>query len=138
MENFKEELPNIQGEIVIYSDLIINCEEINQLLSVQPLYCRQKGEKIRENLYSIDSGWRYATEKIQSVNIEDVIHILMNMLKGKEERLCKHLQENSLNLKIGFVIRPCEEKPFPGIFFSREFIAMCNALNAEIDIDVLW
>jgi len=138
MENLIEKLPNIQGEIVIYSDLHINCNEIQQLLKITPTKYQQKGEMIRENLYAKDSGWSYATEVIETFDIEDVTQILINILKGKEEGLCEYLQKNSLNLKIGFVIRPYEEKSFPSIFFSREFIAICNKLNAEIDIDVLW
>lgn len=138
MDNYLKEYPTIQGVIVIYSDFPINCYEIQQLLEIPPTRCLQKGEKIRENLFAKNSGWEYTTDIINSFDIEDVTSVLMEILKGKEERLHEYLEIKSLNFKIEFVIRPCEESPFPGMYFSREFISFCNKLNAEIDIDVLW
>ena len=110
---------------------------MQRILNIDPTKCQQKGEIIRENLYAKDSVLLYATEVIRASDTEDVTQTLTNALENKEDKLGEYLRINSLRLKIGFTVRTYEGNPFLSIFFSREFICICNKLNAEIDIDVL-
>lgn len=133
----EQEMPTIKGELIIFSDSIINFNEMQHLIKVNPTETMQKGDKIRENLFAKNSRWLYSTNTIETFDIRDVSIELMNIIKDKYDELSYYLKEKLLNIKFGFVIRYIAGNSFPAIYFEHDFIEMCNLLKAEIDIDVL-
>ena len=122
-------------EFVIFSDLQMNHNEITNILGVEPKKIANKGDTIRYDLYEKNSYWLYSTKHIDTLDVEEVIEIMLKIINPKIKELSNYLNINKLESKFYIVIHNYTDT-FPNYFISRDFIKTCYFLNSEIDTDV--
>jgi hypothetical protein len=123
-------------EFVVFSNEVINHQELTEVMGISPTKAIVVNEIIRNDLKAIDSSWIYQTDKIDALFIDDIAQNVYDLINPRILKIIDYLKHNSLECKFNFVIRtPCEES-FPSLYFTKEFIRMCSFLNASIDTDV--
>jgi hypothetical protein len=136
----KTEQEKSKGEIYIelclYKDTRFDTSLISLETGMTPKISYSKGDIIRKNLYWQQSGWVITTNKIHTSDVGEVTTEFIEQIRDKLPVLAKVQQKYSLDAQIEIVIS--SNIYMPAISLSKEFIALANALNANIEFDIYY
>lgn len=121
---------------VIYSDKIIDHNEITNYSGLVANRSYIVGEKIHENLRATESLWLYSSSEVNTLSVDTLLDDFISKISGRLESLKLHIIKNKLNVRFNIIVK-YRGDIFPSIFLNTKFIAICNELNAAIDIDVV-
>ncbi|WP_438348010.1 DUF4279 domain-containing protein [Paenibacillus sp. FA6] len=125
---------NIKVEFSIFGDEF-DPGIITDTLLITPTRTWFKGDNIRGNLFRKETCWELATEYEESLDINDQIDEIKELIKNQEDEIVKLIRQNKLECKFDVVIN-IENNVKPAIYLNKEIIKFLHDLGAEIDIDL--
>jgi hypothetical protein len=125
----------IKIEFAIYHDLKLDHREITRIIGWKPTSIWNKGDQVQKDLFRKESVWLYATEYIDSLNLESILDNLIQILEPVVLPLGEYIKVNNLNSKFDIVLRIANNQP-PSHCLPKRFIHLCSKLNSEIDTDI--
>ncbi|MBA4411371.1 MAG: hypothetical protein C0397_18370 [Odoribacter sp.] len=125
----------IKVEFTIYNDLILNHEEITKIIGCEPTVIWNNGDQIRKDLFRKESAWVYSTGYVDSLHVDSILDILIQMVEPIVIPLSEYIKEHDLNSKFDIVLRIAGNQP-PSHCLPKRFIYLCSQLNADIDTDI--
>ena len=111
---------------------------ITKALDLNPSETYLKGDKIKEgkNIRK-DTAWSINTGYEESYDINDQLHKICILLKGKEEELVLLKKKYFLEILFMIVIK-IENDEKPGIYLEKSFISLLNTIDAEVVFDIYF
>lgn len=123
---------NIKIEFSISSNKKLNFEDITQRLEVLPTsQCLLHLNKQDRPEYT----WEYATDKIETLDVGDVISQITQRFAAKEQILRDIKEEYDAVLKCCIVVE-IEQGQTPGLYLDKETLHFLSNIEAELDIDL--
>lgn len=112
-----------------------NPDEVTSKLNINPTRTAIKGDAINELHSRKETSWTLSTEYEESLDINDQLKIVVNLLKDKVDALISLQMNHKLNSKF-FIVVVIEDGQAPALYFDSDFIKFAGLINAEIDIDL--
>jgi hypothetical protein len=141
MEKFSTQIKLI---FVIFGDVLLP-DEITNLLKVHPTNFWIKGDPIplQKGLLRHDdkvpirqeSAWEFSLDFIKTLDVDIVLDQFERVFENKISILKDYILENKLETSLNIVVEIADEET-PSIHFNKRIIKLCEALGAEIDIDI--
>lgn len=125
---------NVMAEFIIVGDHF-PIDEISNRLALEPTGYYLKGEKVREGIERAETCWFISTGYEESLDINDQLNKLINLIEEKECDLLAMQSEYELEYKFCVVIR-VEQNEKPAIYLTQEVISFTNSLKAWFDFDL--
>jgi|JI10StandDraft_1071094.scaffolds.fasta_scaffold77767_5 hypothetical protein len=133
----KQRRTQINLILTIFGDNF-DTENLSTVIGLQPVEAWQKGEPIKGNplgLQRPETAWTYELGFHQTLFLNEVTDVFFHRFDSRKELIAKILIQGKLECKI-YVVIEIYEKSLPAIFLDKKFVALANALNAEIDMDL--
>ena len=124
----------VMAEFIIYGEHF-PIEDVSKRLALEPTGYHVKGEKIREKVERIETFWFINTDYEESVDINDQLNQLIELLKEKENELLTMQSEFAVEYKFCIVIR-VEKNEKPAMYLTQEVIAFISSIKAWVDFDL--
>ena len=126
----------IMVEFSISGDNLIP-EIITQKLGITPTEQWTKGEEVEGRSYPRrHSNWSIGTEYEVSMDIDDQLKKIYELLRSKLDILRELREEYRLEYQIGIIPR-IMNNGIPSLHFDRWFLEFANNIEATIDIDLV-
>lgn len=112
-------------------------EVVTERLGIQPTRTWKVGEKVHPDnpLKRFYTCWKYEIQKLETLEVEDVLEPLYNLFHPKVETINQLKQQFDLTVQIELVIE-IENGRTPGLAISPEFSRFASSMDALIDIDM--
>lgn len=126
---------HIKAELLITS-FNVSPTLLTEKLGIEPTQAWAKGDDvIGKDLKRKDSLWLLSTVYQESLDVNESIALLMDILKPEKNALqeIKRLYDVKYTLEIMIKIR---DEEAPAIYFNTNCIQFINDIGAEIDIDL--
>ncbi|MEK4512126.1 DUF4279 domain-containing protein [Paenibacillus anaericanus] len=125
---------NVKVEFSIFGDQFDPNIVTNTLL-IPPTRTWLKGDRIQRELFSKETCWELATEYEESLDINDQIDKVKNLLQDRKDQVVKLIRQNNLECKFEVVIN-IENNETPAMYLNKDTIKFIYDLGAEIDFDL--
>ncbi|MDO7908780.1 DUF4279 domain-containing protein [Paenibacillus sp. JX-17] len=109
-------------------------------MEMSPSYSYSKGEPVYSGSdelirYREETVWSYSHEYQESLDVNEQLHEILYLTKGKEHVLHSIKKEYSLIFRINIAII-IEEGITPALYFHEPLIRYVHSIGAEIDVDL--
>jgi hypothetical protein len=123
-------------EFTIYGDKLVP-QVITDRLGITPNEQWRKGEKVPGRSYPRrHSNWSLSTDYETSLDVDDQLKKIYNLLKTKIQILKEIKDEYNLGYQI-VIIPNIEDNEIPYLHFDRWILEFINDIEATIDIDLM-
>ncbi|WRP07408.1 DUF4279 domain-containing protein [Rossellomorea aquimaris] len=125
----------INVEYCLYGD-DLNPDDITKHLELVPSLSYKKGDLIKKNriMTRLEGCWEIETGYSPSIDINDALSKLEDILNGKTDKIMEIKRANKLESKLTLVIKIYDNE-VPGMYFSPSTLSfIVNDLEAEMDI----
>lgn len=109
-------------------------EEITNKLLIKPTETGRKGERGRYRILT-ESYWEVSTDYEVSLDINDQLHKIVNLLKDKKDMIVELQNSLELECKFQLVIKVSNEQT-PAVYLEEEMIHFASSINAWFDFDM--
>lgn len=108
---------------------------ITKILNILPKRIYLKGDIIRNTQRFYEkSRWICGTEYEESLDINDQLGKVLNLLQDKKSIFIQLMKEQYLSYTFGIAIK-IEENQSPAIYLTKEAIQFASEIEAEFDVD---
>ena len=111
-------------------------EDVTIRLGISPTETKVKGiipeGKKRP---SIETSWKICTKEEVSLDLNDQLHHLIDLIGDKVKPLCDIKSSLGVNFVFSFIVK-IENGEKPAIHFSSDSLNFISSIGAEIDIDL--
>ncbi len=113
----------------------LELSRLTQHIGLNPTKFWSEGEQIQKSklVYKHD-GWMLATNKIETLYIQEPVEELFKKLKPALSRILEAITLFNLEPEIQFVIY-AEKQHRPALCLNKEIIRLISELGADLDID---
>jgi hypothetical protein len=116
----------------------LDVEALSEIIGLSPTAFWKKGDQIpnrRQGLLRKETCWEYSFEFIQTLFLDDVYNLFIELIQPNIALVEKYIRENRLETKI-FIIIEIINNEEPAIYITKNLMEMLLKLNGEIDIDL--
>ena len=112
-------------------------DAVTESLGVQPTHTWKVGDRVNTHtpLMRDYTAWKYETETLETLVVEDVLDPLLENFGGKVDIINDLKERLNLNVQIALVIT-MENGRTPGLVIWPAFSRFASSINAFIDIDM--
>lgn len=119
----------------IYGDSF-DIDDITYRLNIFPTETKLKGIiPVGRKRPSIETSWRISTNEDESLDINNQLTQLIELLHAKTACLCDIKSLSNVNFVFAFVVK-VENGEKPAMHFSTDSLKFISSIGAEIDIDL--
>jgi|GEM_PF-436056 len=128
----------IMVEFIMFKEGEFPVDEVKTQIDIAKCKINKKGDLIRfgeyKQLSRIETHTiiEYTTGYIETINVEEPIKIMYDMLLPREKQIVECVEKYDLTAKFCVVINLTDN---PAILLSCEFINLVSRLHAEIEFD---
>lgn len=102
---------------------------------ITPTRTWHKGDPIRKDLYRKETYWELGTKYEESLNINDQIDKVIDLIQDKKDQVRRLMREYNLEYKFEVVIN-IENNAKPAMYLNKDTIKFIYDLGAEIDFNL--
>jgi hypothetical protein len=120
----------------IYGD-VFNSNEFTELVGISPTACWNKGDLIKNNKKEkkrLESAWEYSINNIDTIYFEEISDEYVKLFIDKVDKILVFSENNKLTIKFDIVLEIVKDNGVV-MSFNRNFLAIVNKLDAEIEVD---
>ncbi|WP_128101529.1 DUF4279 domain-containing protein [Paenibacillus sp. DCT19] len=110
-------------------------DEVTSKLEITPTSVTRKGDIINVKHSHQETSWTVGTEYEESLDVNDQLIKVMNVLKEKTDEINTIQAQNQLKSKF-YIVMVMEEGYTPALYFDSNFIKFADSIHAEIDVDL--
>lgn len=125
---------NVKVEFSIFGDGF-DPNTITDTLQITPTRTWLKGDNIKGDLFRKETCWELATEYEESLDINNQIKKIKNLIQDRKDEVVKLIRQNNLECKLEVVIN-IENNERPAMYINNETIKFIHDIGAEIDFDL--
>ncbi|MCG7376764.1 DUF4279 domain-containing protein [Paenibacillus sp. ACRSA] len=109
--------------------------EVTSKLEFTPTSITRKGDIINAKHSHPETSWTLSTEYEESLDVNEQLNKVMNVLKDKVDEINTIQVQNQLKSKF-FIVIVMEDGYTPALYFDSNFIKFADSIHAEIDVDL--
>ncbi|MDR6723629.1 hypothetical protein J2W91_002091 [Paenibacillus amylolyticus] len=109
--------------------------EVTSKLEITPTSITRKREIINAKHSHPETSWTLSTEYEESLDVNEQLNKVMNVLKDKVDEINTIQIQNQLKSKF-FIVIVMENGYTPALYFDSYLIKFADSIHAEIDIDL--
>lgn len=110
-------------------------DEVSSKLEITPTSVTRKGDIINVKHRYPETSWTLGTDYEESLDVNDQLIKVMNVLKEKASQINTIQVQNQLKSKF-FIVIVMENGYTPALYFDSDLIRFADSIHAEIDVDL--
>lgn len=129
------ESTTVMAYFSIYGDNF-DTEDITIRLGITPTEVKVKGIVPEgKKRPSIETSWKICTKEELSLDLNDQLYRLINVMDDKVHTLCEMKSSLDVNFVFSFIVK-IENGEKPAMHFTSDSLRFISSIGAEIDIDL--
>lgn len=126
---------SVKAEFSIIGDEF-DLEVVTKMLNLIPSESYKKGDDIKgRSIKRIESCWSISTKEEESMDVNEQLDQIIEILKDKVEVLLKLRKMYEIEYLVMIIVK-IENNEKPAMCFGRKFIKFINEIQAEFHIDM--
>jgi hypothetical protein len=110
-----------------------NLDDATRAVGIEPTQTRKKEDFRLQDFAAVE--WHYSTGDQHSLDIEDQLLQIQNVLENRSEQIRQFCNKNKVKTGFWVVIHSRDEN-LPGTEIHREFVKLAASLEATIGLDI--